>query len=65
VRGVINFCEEYEGPVEKYEELGIQQLHLPTTDHFEPSLDDLVVRDLGLGPICALGYTSIISHLAL
>jgi atypical dual specificity phosphatase len=46
VRGVINFCEEYEGPVEQYKELGIQQLYLPTTDHFEPSLDDLVVRDL-------------------
>lgn len=44
VRGVINMCEEYNGPLRKYKELGIEELHLPTTDHFEPELDDLMVR---------------------
>lgn len=43
VRGVINMCEEYRGPHRKYKELGIEELHLPTTDHFEPSLEDLMV----------------------
>ena len=41
VRAVINLCEEYRGPIRKYKQMGIEQLHLPTTDHFEPSLDDL------------------------
>jgi atypical dual specificity phosphatase len=41
VRGVVNFCEEYQGPVAAYRRLGIQQLRLPTADHFEPSLADL------------------------
>lgn len=34
-------CEEYRGPVEKYKRLGIEELYLPTTDHFEPELEDL------------------------
>jgi atypical dual specificity phosphatase len=38
---VINMCEEYEGPYKKYKELGITSLHLPTVDHFEPSIADL------------------------
>jgi atypical dual specificity phosphatase len=41
VRGVVNFCEEYRGPAKKYRNLGMTELHLPTTDHFEPSLDAL------------------------
>jgi len=41
VRGVINMCEEYKGPIKTYQQLGIEQLHLPTTDHFEPSFDDM------------------------
>lgn len=47
VRGVINLCEEYRGPLRKYKELGMEQLHLPTTDHFEPTVDDLMVRRVG------------------
>jgi hypothetical protein len=43
VRGVVNLCEEYKGPQRKYKELGIEELHLPTTDHFEPSVKDLIV----------------------
>lgn len=41
VRGVVNMCDEYRGPVSAYKRLGIEQLHLPTVDHFEPSVEDL------------------------
>jgi Dual specificity phosphatase, catalytic domain len=43
VRAVINLCAEYDGPIRHYQRLGIQQLHLPTTDHYEPSVHDLEV----------------------
>eukprot|EP00527_Entomoneis_sp_CCMP2396_P006077 CAMPEP_0198141752 /NCGR_PEP_ID=MMETSP1443-20131203/4696_1 /TAXON_ID=186043 /ORGANISM="Entomoneis sp., Strain CCMP2396" /LENGTH=275 /DNA_ID=CAMNT_0043804581 /DNA_START=55 /DNA_END=882 /DNA_ORIENTATION=+ len=41
VRGVINLCEEYDGPIQKYKQLGMTELHLPTQDHYEPNLKDL------------------------
>jgi atypical dual specificity phosphatase len=41
VRGVVNTCEEYAGPIEAYEKAGIQQLRLPTIDFTPPSLDDI------------------------
>lgn len=41
VRGVVNLCAEYQGPVGKYKKLGLNQLWLPTVDHFEPSLNDI------------------------
>lgn len=41
VRGVINLCEEYHGPSRCYQQLGMTELRLPTTDHFEPSLSSL------------------------
>lgn len=41
VRGVVNMCYEYEGPVSSYKELGIKQLHLPTVDHTEPSVESI------------------------
>lgn len=41
VRGVVNMCDEYRGPVSAYQRLGIEQLRLPTVDHFEPSVEDL------------------------
>jgi protein-tyrosine phosphatase len=34
-------CGEYEGPIKAYERLGIEQLRLPTDDHFEPALADM------------------------
>lgn len=37
VRGVINLCDEYQGPKEAYSQLGIEQLYLPVIDHNEPS----------------------------
>ncbi|CAN0134403.1 unnamed protein product [Ascophyllum nodosum] len=40
VVGVINMCSEYEGPLEDYKRLGMEQLWLPTLDHVEPSLAD-------------------------
>lgn len=41
VRGVVNMCEEYQGPMKSYRRLGIEHLRLPTVDHFEPSVEDL------------------------
>jgi|AntRauTorckE5430_2_1112549.scaffolds.fasta_scaffold12842_1 hypothetical protein len=41
VRGVINMCEEYEGPTNQYTKLNMRELRLPTTDHYEPSLEDI------------------------
>ncbi len=41
VRGVINMCDEYRGPISSYKKLGIEHLRLPTVDHFEPSVEDL------------------------
>jgi len=41
VRGVINMCEEYVGPMKEYNRLGIEQLHLPTIDHTQPSFEDM------------------------
>lgn len=41
VRGVVNMCEEYNGPITRYDKLGMEELHLKTVDHFEPSLEDL------------------------
>ena len=41
VRGVINMCYEYNGPKGYYSALGIKQLHLPTVDHFEPTVSQM------------------------
>ncbi|ETW10257.1 hypothetical protein, variant [Aphanomyces invadans] len=41
VRGVVNVCDEYGGPIATYKKRGIAQLHIPT-DHLEPTLDDIV-----------------------
>lgn len=41
VRGVVNMCSEYRGPRSAYAKLGMEQLWLPTTDHFEPSVADM------------------------
>ncbi len=42
VKGIVNMCDEYEGPVEEYKQRGIKQLRLRTVDHFEPSVSNLV-----------------------
>ncbi|CAI5731267.1 unnamed protein product [Hyaloperonospora brassicae] len=41
VRAVVNLCDEYSGPVRQYKRHHVQQLRLPTIDHFEPSLEAL------------------------
>jgi atypical dual specificity phosphatase len=41
VRGVVNLCEEYRGPEASYRRLGMRHLRLPTTDHFEPTVQDM------------------------
>lgn len=42
VGAVVNMCQEWRGPTRQYKKLGIEELYLPTTDHFEPSLEDLI-----------------------
>eukprot|EP00823_Brevimastigomonas_motovehiculus_P009373 TRINITY_DN9036_c0_g1_i1.p1 TRINITY_DN9036_c0_g1~~TRINITY_DN9036_c0_g1_i1.p1 ORF type:complete len:336 (+),score=41.93 TRINITY_DN9036_c0_g1_i1:21-1028(+) len=37
VKGVINMCFEYNGPIKQYTKYGIEQLHLPTFDINAPS----------------------------
>lgn len=39
VTGVINMCEEYSGPKERYTQLGVEQLWLPTVDFNHPSAE--------------------------
>lgn len=34
-------CLEYSGPIKEYENYGIKQLHLPTLDIHEPTLNDM------------------------
>ena len=41
VKGVINTCEEYAGPVEAYATHGIEQFRMPTVDFTHPSLEDV------------------------
>jgi atypical dual specificity phosphatase len=41
VRAVINACDEYGGPEERYRRLGIEQLHLPIVDYAEPSAEQV------------------------
>jgi atypical dual specificity phosphatase len=41
VRAVVNTCEEYSGPVREYDQHGIEQLHIPTTDFTHPRLADI------------------------
>ena len=41
VAAVINTCEEYAGPVREYEQYGIEQLRIPTTDFTHPKLVDV------------------------
>ncbi|WP_234824133.1 phosphatidylglycerophosphatase and protein-tyrosine phosphatase 1 family protein [Bremerella cremea] len=41
IAAVINTCQEYEGPLDIYEEHGIEQLYLPTIDFTPPSVEDI------------------------
>ena len=41
VKGVINCCEEYGGPIDEYEGAGIRQLHVPTIDFTHPKIEDV------------------------
>lgn len=42
VTGVVNMCEEYPGPKQRYEQLGIEQLWLPTVDFNHPSEESVI-----------------------
>ena len=41
VRGVVNTCEEYSGPINEYQQFGIEQFHMPTIDFTHPANDDV------------------------
>lgn len=41
VTGVVNTCEEYEGPLAEYEEAKIEQFRMPTIDFTHPKLEDV------------------------
>lgn len=41
VRGVVNMCDEYRGPVALYDRLGMKHIRLRTVDHFEPTFEQL------------------------
>jgi atypical dual specificity phosphatase len=41
VGAVVNTCEEYAGPVEQYQQHGIEQMRMPTVDFTHPSFDDV------------------------
>ena len=41
VRAVVNTCEEYAGPVDECERLGIEQFRMPTTDFTPPRIADI------------------------
>ncbi|MFN3191098.1 MAG: dual specificity protein phosphatase family protein [Aureliella sp.] len=41
ITGVVNTCEEMSGPLQQYQELGIEQLWIPTTDFTHPSATDV------------------------
>jgi uncharacterized membrane protein YfhO len=34
-------CDEYEGPMDEYRAMGIEQLRVATVDHIEPTATDL------------------------
>ena len=34
-------CDEYAGPQERYDSIGIKQLRLMTVDHFEPTVSQM------------------------
>jgi atypical dual specificity phosphatase len=41
IGAVVNTCEEYAGPVQAYQEAGIEQLRVPTVDFTPPSLESV------------------------
>lgn len=41
VTGVVNTCDEYEGPKAAYASHGIEQLHVPTVDFTHPRIEDV------------------------
>ena len=42
IRGVVNMCDEFEGPLVEYKKYGIEEKKIPTVDHFEPTVEDLI-----------------------
>ena len=42
VTSVVNTCDEYAGPVDAYQQHGIQQLRIPTVDFTHPLIEDVI-----------------------
>lgn len=42
IKGVVNTCEEYAGPVGEYQKYGIEQFRMPTIDFTHPKIDDVI-----------------------
>ena len=42
VGGVVNMCQEYQGPIDLYDHYNIEQLWLPTIDFQSPSLEFVI-----------------------
>ncbi|TWT51339.1 hypothetical protein Pla22_41160 [Rubripirellula amarantea] len=57
VKAVVNTCEEYAGPQLRYDQFGIEQLRIPTTDFTHPRLDDVVTAVEFVQRHVALGNT--------
>jgi len=43
INAVVNLCYETKGPHNWYKNKGVNYLHLPTVDHFEPTLEDIEI----------------------
>ena len=38
IGGIVNLQDEYGGCVKEYTKFGIEQLHVPVVDHYEPDV---------------------------
>ncbi|KYR02118.1 phosphatidylinositol phosphatase [Tieghemostelium lacteum] len=41
IKGVVNLCDEYQGPQKEYKKHDIDQLYVPVIDHYEPSVSEI------------------------
>ena len=54
---VVNTCEEYEGPVQEYQQHGIEQLRVPTVDFTHPTMESVTRAVEFIGEKTAAGGT--------
>ena len=41
VRGIVNTCAKYDGPIDEYQQFGIDQFHMPTIDFTHAASTDI------------------------